>query len=408
MAHTRQRQLDGIFEKLIGFSPIVGIFGHRQVGKTTYLSGKVKKYVTLDDEDTLKTLQQGPLEYLRKLGPLPAAIDECQIEPRLFPALKEWVRTHKRPGQFVLSGSVRFTSRRAIRESLAGRLVAIELLPLILSELEETPLPDLLPQLLSAKSFTENTLTEFPSPSEVRPRHQTLKKYLENGGLPGICFVRSARLRRELLIDLHRLILDRDLRLIHSTKLSLETLQRFHRELATLASAEWIPYEGAKIQKKLGLAPATQKALLHAFEATYMIRRIPVEGRSGEIILLEDQFEELELTQSPIPEPFRFLGAFYRNARAQFHYRLGQQVRVFSYLTRSGARVPLCFATQEGKLGFIPLASDQEKPTLAQSRAADSFLRAHPDAKVIYLATVPIKTQIRDARSLICPIASLI
>ncbi|MEN9723259.1 MAG: hypothetical protein RJB38_1245 [Pseudomonadota bacterium] len=33
MAHTRERQLDELFDKLMAFSPLVGVFGHRQVGK---------------------------------------------------------------------------------------------------------------------------------------------------------------------------------------------------------------------------------------------------------------------------------------------------------------------------------------------------------------------------------------
>ena len=50
--------------------------------------------------------------------------------PELFPALKEFVRLHKKPGQFLLTGSVRFSSRKANGESLTGRIVTIKIPPL--------------------------------------------------------------------------------------------------------------------------------------------------------------------------------------------------------------------------------------------------------------------------------------
>ena len=408
MAHTRKRQLDDLFGKLMGFSPIVGVFGHRQVGKSTYLSQKIPHYMTLDDEDTLKLLRGGPSKFLGELAPLPVAIDECQIEPRLFPALKEWIRTHKKPGQFILSGSVRFTSRRAIRESLAGRITAIELLPLVLSELNETSLPDILPRLIANREFNEQTLSELPPQSELRQKQPTFDRYLDRGGLPGLCFVRSPRLRSELLNELHRLILDRDLRMIHETRLSLELMQRYLQEIASLAARDWSPYDATAIRRKLGLAPATQKALLHALESTYMIRRIPMQGRAGEFILFEDQLEENLLNFSKTPAPFKMLGAFYRNARAQFTYRLGDTIQVHSHWTRGGARVPLCISNQQGTLGFIPLATEQDKPSLSQSRSADSFLRQHPEAKVIYLRPDRSPPRVIDSRSLSCAVTALI
>jgi hypothetical protein len=182
----------------------------------------------------------------------------------------------------------------------------------------------------------------------------------------------------------------------------------FLRELATLSAQQWAPYEATAMKRRLGLAPATQKALLHALESAYLIRRIPIEGRAGEIILMEDQFEELELSLSRIPEAYRVLGAIFRNVRAQFLYRLGEPLRFFSYWSRSGARVPLCMATKDGVLGFVSLDAGNEKPSLSQRRSADSFLRRYPDGKVIYVTSTPGKARILDARSLICAAVQLL
>jgi len=95
--------------------------------------------------------QASPTVFLASKPGHPLVIDECQLAPALFPALKEWVRVRKSPGQFLLTGSVRFSSRKAIRESLTGRMIAWELLPMDWSEMHGTPLPDtVIRQLLLA------------------------------------------------------------------------------------------------------------------------------------------------------------------------------------------------------------------------------------------------------------------
>ena len=65
---------------------------------------------------------------------MPFGINEAQLCSPLFPALKQWVRTNKAKEQFILSGSVRFTSKADIRESLTGRIISLELLPFTIAE----------------------------------------------------------------------------------------------------------------------------------------------------------------------------------------------------------------------------------------------------------------------------------
>ena len=162
-----------------------------------------------------------------------------------------------------------------------------------------------------------------------------LEKYLVYGGLPGLCFVRNERIREEGLRALHRLILDRDLRLIVETKLSVETLERFLRLLALQA---WNPYNASEIKRITRLSHQTQKSLLFALESIFLIRRIPLSSRSGEIILFEDQFEEQSLSTGKLERAAQILSAVYRNGRAQFYYRIGAKAIFESYWTRSGAR----------------------------------------------------------------------
>jgi predicted AAA+ superfamily ATPase len=95
------------------------------------------------------------------------ALDECQLAERLFPALKERVRKDKRPGQFYLSGSVRFTSKRLIRESLTGRIMTADLFPLTLSELDRGELPDWLPRLVRARRMNDLQVSALPAKEQA-------------------------------------------------------------------------------------------------------------------------------------------------------------------------------------------------------------------------------------------------
>ena len=126
MPHLRNRYVQDLIRKAKAHSPLIGILGHRQVGKTTVLESMCKAYVTLDVRSQLILANENPEEFLKLNSKYFQGIDECQLSPDLFPALKEHVRKNKSPGQYLLSGSVRFTSRNAIRESLTGRIINFE------------------------------------------------------------------------------------------------------------------------------------------------------------------------------------------------------------------------------------------------------------------------------------------
>lgn len=405
MAHERFRQIKPLYQKVSAASPIVGIFGHRQVGKTTLATQLCKKYLTLDDLENREEAKKNPTQFIKKnyLDHETTVFDECQLVPELFPALKEWVRTHKRPGQFLLTGSVRFSSRKSIRESLTGRMIGIELFPLVISELQQTPLPDLIGHWSQRSHFDQQIITELPSPQEQLKTQKTWEIYLESGGMPGLCFLRNSRLREESLKSLHQLILDRDLRLIVETKLSLQNLTAYLEYLATLG---FNPYVGSEVVRKLRIAIPTQKSILFALESIFLIRRIPLEGKKGFILLMEDQLEEYQLKQKQGSESDQILGAFYRNVRAQLHYRLGGRYHWSSYWLNTGARLPLVLHNDGNQLGFLLLSG--ESPTLSQSRSANRFLRDYPKGKVIFLTSMSNTFELIDNRTLICSISALV
>lgn len=100
MPHSRERYAKSVLQKLLTHSPIVGLLGQRQVGKTTLAEGESREYSTLDLVEMLEFAEKNPSRFLENRQS-PFTIDECQLAPPLFPALKERVRTHPRKGQFI-------------------------------------------------------------------------------------------------------------------------------------------------------------------------------------------------------------------------------------------------------------------------------------------------------------------
>jgi hypothetical protein len=403
MAHERARHISELFSNLLGFSPIVGFFGHRQVGKSTFLAGNVKEYRTLDDYEELELAALDPKGFIGSFKNFPGAIDECQLEPKLFPTLKEWVRTKKRPGQFVLSGSVRFTSRQAIRESLAGRMAIVEMLPFSVREILQEPLSNTMNRLLDHRSFSNDSFHHLNPHKKVKIFLKHFDTYLTNGGLPGLCFIRSPKLQFNALNDLHDLILSRDLRLVSDLRVSLPTIKKL---LNYISQNIFQPYNTSEVRRLLGLAPQTQRKLLEAMEAVFLIRRIQMSGKRKECFLLEDQLEELVYSANKSDSLRRAESAVYRNIRVQFFYTLDKAVRFESYLTRDHARVPIVIRGEKSVLGIIII--DTIKPSLSQIKSAGSFLKKEATSKIIFLSTQPVSPEVIDDRNLLCSIGSVI
>jgi len=344
-----------------------------------------------------------PDAFIASLKKYPFGIDECQMVPNLFPALKERVRVKKQPGQFILSGSVRFTSRKTIRESLAGRMMFFEMYPLVISELDQRPLSDFFPRLVKQTMFEENQLEEI-SAAERNKRLKSIDHYLMRGGLPGICFLREDRLRLERLNDLHRLMLDRDLRLVHETKISVEKLMAY---LSFLGTSPFEGYSYTSVKRALSFTPVTQKALLYALESIFLIRRIPIYGGSkGEIILFEDQYEEFTLSRGGVSTENQLISLLYRNLRAQFQYRMGAPFQVLSYWTKNNARVPLVLKDHDQTLGI--LAIEGEEPTLSQVRAAESLLKFEQRSKVAIFSKKIKKSKVLNSRIALIPLVNAV
>lgn len=108
----------------------VMLWGPRQVGKTTLLSGlDIRSSLFLEDLSVRQKCQRDPALALSDL-PLPCLIDEAQYAPNLFPEIKLRIDRYRRehlltnqttPTMYYITGSNRLLLDKNVKESLAGR-----------------------------------------------------------------------------------------------------------------------------------------------------------------------------------------------------------------------------------------------------------------------------------------------
>ena len=128
-------------------SPAVVLLGPRQVGKTTLARAIADGHANalildLERESDRAALRHPELFFAAHRDRL-LVLDEVQLAPELFAALRPEIDANRRAGRFLLLGSASGDLLRQSGESLAGRVSYLELTPLLASELPVSDLADL-------------------------------------------------------------------------------------------------------------------------------------------------------------------------------------------------------------------------------------------------------------------------
>ena len=176
MKNLYPRHIEPYLRQALKDSPVALILGPRQCGKTT-LAREVGeragyRYFTFDDENTRLYATEDPLGFVNSL-PDKVILDEAQRTPELFPSLKLSIDRDRRPGRFILTGSVNLLHMVQIKESLAGRMDIIRLHPFSQAEWER--LPPRFPEALFAPNF---------SPEQGRSSKKQSMERILSGGYP--------------------------------------------------------------------------------------------------------------------------------------------------------------------------------------------------------------------------------
>lgn len=258
-----RRKVEVLIAEALSDTRVVTINGARQAGKST-LARLAAATATnpvvrlLDDDATLRSAQDDPASFVDHDGLL--VIDEIQLAPELFRAIKVAVDTDPRPGRFLLTGSARILALRDLPDALPGRMEIVELWPFSQGEIDGTP-----------DRFIDAAFTHGPAlkhSSELRRRD-----YLERivrGGYPEA--VRRAPRRRAAFFESYlSTLIERDI-----TELSvIDRRGELRKLLALLAGRSGGLLVVSALAAQSGIPRATLNRYLELLSAVFLIKQIP-------------------------------------------------------------------------------------------------------------------------------------
>jgi len=155
-----KRSLEAVVKTALKISPIVLLKGARQVGKSTLAMGFTPHYVVLDDVTTRINAKNDPNLFVQKLDK-PICIDEIQKAPELLESLKIYIDKHRSNGDFLITGSANILDMKQTKDTLAGRIIEVDLYPLSAKEKSSKPSENIIDALfdknfsITSKSYDE-------------------------------------------------------------------------------------------------------------------------------------------------------------------------------------------------------------------------------------------------------------
>ena len=262
-----------LLQELLGLFPCVALLGVRQCGKTTLLRELPPDWRRFDMEKLAdhEAIARDPDLFLR-LNPNHVAIDESQLLPTLFPALRVAIDNDRESrGRFVITGSSSPELLSAISESLAGRVAIIDMGPFSLAEAYELPPSPVLAMV--AGRAAANDLANVPA----RLSLGQVTDYWLHGGYPEPWIKNSPRFRKLWLQNYLQTYLDRDLPRLFPG-LDRQKFRLFVQMLAQL-SGSIINY--SDVARALGVSQPTARDYFHIAHGSFIWRHLPAYEKNA-------------------------------------------------------------------------------------------------------------------------------
>ncbi len=224
--------------------PIVAIIGARQVGKSTlahHIANLLKKptvFYDLELPSDVSKLYDPESTFMSNKNHL-IIIDEAQTMPQLFNILRSIVDKQKKNGRFILLGSVSPSLIKEISQTLAGRVVYVE---------------------LGGINLTESIQSKID-----------YKKLWLRGGFPKPLLFKTNALWYNWMENYVRTFVERDVNILMQEKLSSFTVRKIWQMLSGV-HANLLNYED--LSRSLGLSRATVMKYVDFLEGAFLIRRL--------------------------------------------------------------------------------------------------------------------------------------
>lgn len=147
----RRRILDEVLDELFPQLPAIAIEGAKGVGKTATAERRAQTTYHLDNESELTMVEAD--SSLVTEGLKPVLVDEWQLHPPVWSAVRHAVDRHASPGSFLLTGSASAPHTARIHSG-AGRIIRLVMRPMSLIERGiETPSVSLRDLITSSRSL---------------------------------------------------------------------------------------------------------------------------------------------------------------------------------------------------------------------------------------------------------------
>ncbi len=273
--HTIKRVYQKLVEEYTTLFPCVVVLGPRQCGKTFLLNSLSNQWKIFDLENgsDYQVISNDPDLFLR-LNPAIIAIDEAQLLPELFPALRVAIdRDRQNTGRFILTGSSSPSLLKSISESLAGRVAVIEMSPLLLAEIHASH------DSILYQAFSNPTDFLGLFAAKTRPPGidiQQIHKYWFQGGYPEPWLKDSDRFQDIWMEQYIKTYLERDVSKLFPALNS----QRFRRFIQMLSGLSGTVINYSEVARALGVSQPTIRDYFEIAHGTFVWRQIPAFSRS--------------------------------------------------------------------------------------------------------------------------------
>lgn len=403
----RNRILEAKIRRYRDIFPIVLITGARQVGKSTllhHLFGDTMPHITFDPVIDVGNARQDP-EFFLTQHPPPIILDEIQYAPELLSVIKRRIDQNDTPGQYFITGSQNLALLDDVSESLAGRVVVLDLKTFTLSERldQGQNKPIWLQTLLNAGL---DHLDLSPHKRLQKEPSTTLFHILWRGGYP-----RTLDLPNDILIDVLqsyiRTYIERDIR----TLAQIQDQQQFTRFLALCAALTSQEINHSQLGRDIGVTPKTASKWLAILKATYQwLEILPYHGNTIKRIsgkpkgYLSDTGLACYLQRISSPQTLSahpLLGALFEthvvmDLHGQFQH-LDMAPQVYHWRTHGGAEVDIVLE-RDGIFWPIEIKSTTQI-TQRHARGIVAFRDTYPNLRHgpgIVIAPVETIATLRD------------